>query len=232
MIYFKNKKIQHLLDKAKAVIFDMNGLIVDDERFQLAAASLVFKKMGITILKNDWINKYVGHTAKYVFTDLLKNIEIPSQQKINKIDKQKNIIYGQLMRAQIKKVVRPGTVNLIKYLYQNHYKLAVATSASSTEVEIALGKKGLDLIKYFDCVIDIANIKKAKPDPEIYKLAMKKLDVSPKETLIFEDTALGIESARRAGARAVAVPSKFTKKQNFKKANLVINNLTKNAKLL
>lgn len=235
MSYFKNKTIQHYLDTAKAVIFDMNGLLINDEKLQLESVIYTLKKSGLKIKlsKKDWITKYVGRTDDYLFNDLFYKYNLqPETDVIKKLIAHNHKFFFKLVTKNIKKITRKGIIDFIEYLSKNKYKIALATSAGPEEVEIVLGTKGLNIKKYFKYTIDRTTVKHPKPNPEIYTKTIKKLHCRPEEILIFEDTALGIESGKKAGAIAIAIPTEFTKKQNFNQANLVVNNLTKNAKEL
>lgn len=101
--------------------------------------------------------------------------------------------------------VKPGLYDLLDYLKKEHYLLAVATSSSR---ESALRKlRGSNLPEdYFDVIICGDMVKKAKPDPEIYETACRKLNRPPKQLIALEDSENGLKSALAAGMRAIMIP--------------------------
>ena len=110
--------------------------------------------------------------------------------------------------------------------------LALATSALKEEVEIILGKQGLKMKSYFKYIVSGDKVKKAKPNPEIYKMVSEKAKIKPNFCLVFEDSAIGALAAKRAGMKCIIVPNEFTNKETFNKESPVIDNLTRQAKII
>lgn len=231
MYYFSDPQLDQMLAISKLVIFDMNGLIVDDEGIQLEAVNKVLSKYHISLDENYWIEKCVGHRDIEMFESILKEFGIKNADDSAVFKKQKNYFYKLLMHEKLPTIVRPGIIDLVKYLSKSDaHKIAVATSASTEEVEIILG--GLKIKDKFDLILCGDHVKKPKPDPEIYLAVSKRCNISPADCLVFEDSSIGIESASNAGMVSCAIPNKYTQKQDFSRANFVIDNLTSSAKIL
>jgi beta-phosphoglucomutase-like phosphatase (HAD superfamily) len=107
----------------------------------------------------------------------------------------------------------------------------LATSTTRTGATIILGKNGLNIFNSFDIVITGDEVKRAKPDPEIYNSVRSQLG-DALTYLVFEDSPSGVASARGAGMSCIAVPNRFTANQNFTEADLVITSLDHDAAVL
>jgi HAD superfamily hydrolase (TIGR01509 family) len=106
----------------------------------------------------------------------------------------------------------PGLMEVIEDL-RPRFKMAVATSARMNFVNVIFGAMGIH--RFFDVIQTSDDIHRGKPDPEIYLLAMSKLGVEPKDCFVLEDSSNGALAGKRAGAHAIAVPSQYTRKQDF-----------------
>ena len=123
----------------------------------------------------------------------------------------------------------PGIVSFIKKLHQRQIKIGVASSAYQPTVNYTLER--LAVRQFIKAVITSKQITKSKPDPEIYRLTAKKLNVSPKECLVFEDSSAGVQSARRAGMPVILVMTTHKGKDFAKNQLLLAINNYHNAKL-
>ena len=199
----------------KAVIFDMDGVIVDSEPINYEVIRITFEKAGVKISKKEfieeWIVKGTGsreaikrHNIKMSFEDL---------QKIKKK------IYLDILKRKVK--LKPNAKRTIINLHKK-YKLALASQGHRYNVDIIVKK--FKLRKFFQAIIGKQNVNKGKPNPEIFLKASKELKVKPEECLVIEDTEKGIIAAKRAGMVCIAVPATWTKKYNdFSKADLAVN---------
>ncbi len=225
MTYFDNSQLQKELDKAKAVIFDMNGLIVDDEPYQLKAVNRVFEQFNIKINGDEWFRTYVGKNSFTFFSEIFEKHGIKAG--IRSLVDEKNMIYRYLIVDHLRELERPGVRELLNYLTQ---KLGLATSASIMEMDAILG--GLNLLDKFEVKITGQDVTDHKPHPQTYLVTADGLGVSPSDCLVLEDSSFGVDAAFAAGMTCIAVPNRFTEKQNFNKAKYKINNLTKKAIIL
>lgn len=218
----KSLVLKNLINKAELVIFDMNGLLVNDEPIQLKAFNLVLQKLDIKISKRQWIDKCAGRRTVEIFAYIFKENGLAcTTTEIKKYKAEKNVYYQKLMSKHVKKIQRKRMTLLVYKLFKEKL-LAVATSGSAQEVEIILGKRGLNIRKYFKYIICGDQVKKGKPNPEIYLKMAKQAKIKTSDCLVFEDSEAGVKSAFAAGMKVVAYPSEYTKIQNFKKASLVI----------
>ncbi|MCX6802863.1 MAG: HAD-IA family hydrolase, partial [Candidatus Diapherotrites archaeon] len=117
----------------------------------------------------------------------------------------------------------PGAIELAKAAKKSGLKIAVASGSRKKFVFPILKKMGLE--KTFDLVLCADDVKKGKPNPEIFLKCAKRLRVQPKNCLVLEDAENGIIAAKRAGMKAIALKSGYSGKQDFSKANKVVKSL-------
>jgi len=190
----------------KAVIFDMDGVLVDSEEYICEAAIRMFAERGYTVKPEDFIpfvgageNRYIGGPAE-------KN-GIPLDLERDKARTYE--IYGELVK-DLKPLT--GAREFINKCKSRGLKLAVASAADKVKVDINLGI--LDLpAGTFDAVVNGLDVEKKKPDPEIFLLAANRLGVPPYECLVAEDAVNGVLAAKAAGARCLGITTSFTPEQ-------------------
>lgn len=200
----------------KAVIFDLDGVLRDAEWVNLEAAKKSFSELGIRIDKNDEDIIIGRHPVDYV--PLLQkryNIDYEGYCKV----KRKNY-FEMLKQARL----FPHAKEVLGLLKKNHLKLGLATSSERGGVyDYFIRPYGLDNI--FDAVVTTEDCSKRKPNPEVYLTAARKLGADPGECLVVEDTAIGVEAAKNAGSKCVAIPNELTKGYDFSKADAVLKSL-------
>ena len=233
-MYFTNPKLEKIFASTKLIIFDMNGLITNDEEIQFKAFNKILKKFNIKIDLNFWINKCVGYkeTDSFVKIFTLSKID-KSPAEIKKIVIQQKNAYQKLVKPKINKIVRKGVLEIIRYIKnQTDKKLSLATSSTKQGYNITLGSKGLNIINNFEYIVCGEEVKKSKPDPEIYLKVKQHFKISANKCLAFEDSSPGVNAAKNAKMICWAVPNKYTKKQDLSRADFIISDLSKNAKII
>lgn len=260
--YFKNRALQSMFDRARLIIFDMNGLIIDDEALQLHSVNLALEPFGITVSERYWIEHCVGKRADEYFTSLLKGPggmevlhlnEAPNNADrdkppikrlplkrpegaqapadIREVVAAKNRFYHLLIAGEVKNLIRPGVLELFTYLSNRiDQKVALATSAHPAEIETILGEGGLRLKHRFHFIVSGIEVEKSKPDPQIYTRLLRLTGVTPGQCLVLEDSGIGVAAARMADMVCIAIPNRFTQKQDFSGAAYILDNLTRDAK--
>jgi HAD superfamily hydrolase (TIGR01509 family) len=232
--YFKNPLLSEPLKSSKLVIFDMNGLIIDDESVQLESFNQVLFSFNIYIDEEYWIKECVGKNAHIIMKSVLKNQQITANSEaIADLVNKKNRKYSGLISQKVQNLIRPGVLEIIEHLTESHYHtLALATSALPKEIETIVGEKGLDLKHKFSYILNGSDVAKSKPDPEIFKKLIELAGIDQKECLVFEDSGFGILASYKANIPCIAVPNRYTKHQDFHHALYVIDNLTRYAQVI
>ncbi len=182
----------------KAVIFDMNGVIINDETIHELAFNRSLVTHGIRVSHEEYQKCCAGKTDRVGFETIAKekNLNFDIDQAIHDKDQS----YFQLFPAN--KKTYPGVIELIKSL-KDKYKLAVCSGSVQREVEMIL--KEFDIFDCFKVVISAENVTRSKPDPEPYLLAAQRLGVLAEECVAIEDSPSGIAAAKAAGMKCIAI---------------------------
>lgn len=194
------------MSQFNALIFDFNGLIVDDEPIHCELFQKVLGDEEITLTEKDYWESYLGFDDKGLIEAVFdKNAKKLTPKKLNELIQKKNELYFPTLSKKLK--FFPGALDFIREM-KNKYPLAIVSGALRSEIEFVLGEGGvLDL---FDPIISADDTKHGKPDPEGYVLAYTKLkkifpEIVPTTVLALEDSLAGIESAKRAQLRVAAL---------------------------
>ncbi|MBN2349022.1 MAG: HAD family phosphatase [Bacteroidales bacterium] len=201
-----------------AVVFDMDGVIVDNHDFHCEAWLRFCENHNIPQTREDF-NQHFGGTNREVLK-LMFGEQI-SNDRINQLSEEKESIYRTLYSDHIKTV--KGLEEFLKTLKLNNIPSAIATSAPIKNVEFVLEQTGL--VEYFNTIIHEGLVYKSKPDPEVFLKAAFALHMEPSDCIAIEDSVRGIRSAKSAGMRVIALTTTNTS-EKLTEADLVINNFT------
>ena len=187
-----------------ALIFDMNGVIVDDMPFHERAWIALSARHGRTLTPDEFRSVMSGRRNRdnvyYIFGSTLPD------EKVRAYQLEKEQAYREAYRAHLAPL--PGLLPLLVEARKAGLKLAVATSAPPDNIAFVLD--GLDLRRHFDAVVGEAEVQRAKPDPEIYLKAASRLGVDANTCVVFEDSLAGIASGLAAGMPVVGVTTTHT----------------------
>lgn len=187
----------------KAVIFDMDGLLVDSEVRALNAWREVAKEYGIPDI-DKLFPKIIGMNT-YTRSKLFESVygkDFPFAECNEEV---RSRAHGSEANNPIP--LKKGARELLAYLRANGYKLAIASSGLLATIERRMKYHGI--FEYFDVIVSGDMVNNSKPDPEIFLLCSQKLGVAPEEITVLEDSANGIKAAFAAGMRPVMVPDLF-----------------------
>lgn len=203
----------------KAIIFDMDGLIVDTEVLYSIALQEIAQKRGKNFtheLKRAMIGRH-GTSSMDIFREKLGLHETAEDLLIERED-----IYGKLLnKAEL--VPMPGLFELLLLADTMAIPVAIASSSSECWIKIVINKLGIE--NRFKAIVSGYNVENSKPYPDIYLLAAKRLGIPPQYCLALEDTPIGMEAAKRAGMICVAVPNQYSIGLDFSMADMVIDSL-------
>ncbi len=203
----------------KALIFDLDGLLIDSEPIQSKSYEIVLEEYGKTpLLKKSGIVHTVGKNGEANWEILMREYSFTEKMEI--LRKKKRASYHQML-FQVN--LMPGVKKLVHHLRNTNYKIGLATSSSLDTVSMILDKFSFDI---FDSITAGNECERAKPYPDIYLKIAEKLGVKPEESVAFEDSEAGVEAAKRAGMKVCAIPSQYTKHQDFSKADKILRNLS------
>ncbi len=203
----------------KAVIFDLDGILLDSEIVNIQAAVKSFRETGYEITKAEQEYVVGRHPLDFVpYISSRHTIPLETQKHIIAI--QPNNYYS-IWDTSVK--LMPGVQYIFKRLKDKGITLVLATSSSRQSVKKFL--KRFEFEKIFSFILTKENISQRKPNPEIYLLAKKKLKLPTNEILVVEDTQIGVESAKGAKLICIAIPNKYTMHQDFTNADYVFTSL-------
>lgn len=181
-----------------AVIFDMDGVLVDNYEFHLKAWEIFLEKYEIS-LTGDFRTRIFGGTNKEHF-EYFFNRKLTSRE-IKEYEETKESIYRTIYSDEIKPV--DGLISFLTLLKQNKVSLALATSSPPVNVKFVLEKTGVS--HFFPVILDSTSVLKGKPDPEIYIKTANALKYSLNRCIVFEDSINGIVAAKKAGTKIIAI---------------------------
>lgn len=181
------------------IIFDMNGVITDDEDIHELATQQIFESVGVEITPEIYREFCLGRTDASAFKDLVAKFGI-QQQSVDYLIAEKSVAYQELVKGNLK--VYTGVIELINRL-RKKYTLALTTSSTFAEVQTVMDQ--LKIGKCFATVVCANDVKLGKPDPEPYLLTAKKLQVDSATCMVIEDSENGVQSAKAAGMKCVAI---------------------------
>ena len=205
----------------KAVLFDMDGLMVDTESLATEAFIHSAKKQGYDMTKEETL-LVLGFTTKSIY-DFWENYFINSDVSGKQlVDDHYKYIEDILFTTGPRKM--QYIEELLKYLKNSNYKVAVASSSSMNHIINNMEKT--DLKKYIDEFASGAEVENGKPAPDVFLLAAKRLGVKSEECLVLEDSKAGVIAGSSAGAKVIMVPDMFKPDEVCKeKAYRIVNNL-------
>ncbi len=182
----------------KAILFDMNGVIIDDEHIHKKAFGETVKKFGISLSHEDYIECCAGKADRQGYIDIENkfNVDLP----IENLLKEKAQMYLKLFPKN--KVSYEGVIDLIKKL-SKEYLVALTSSSSRAEVDLIIEEFGI--ADDFVITISGGDVNIGKPDPEPYIKTAQILQVKPNECVVIEDSVSGIKSAKDAGCYCIAI---------------------------
>jgi beta-phosphoglucomutase len=203
----------------KGVIFDMDGVITDNNAFHEIAWIEFCRKYDVTLTTEEIHHHVFGRTAKDTLEYIFKKKF--TKEEIDLFVEVKEKIYRNVYSRFIKP--NDGLINFLEKLKANNIKLAMATSAPPGNVVFTFDH--IPVKKYFDFVLDADSIENGKPNPEIYIKAIEMLNILPAECVIFEDSIPGIRAGILAGAHVVGVATTH-KIEELKEVSWVVNDFT------
>jgi len=181
----------------------MDGVLIDSGVWHRAAWQALLAEMGLDPARPDFWRLTIGRPGEEA-VPLLLGKTLPDREA-RRLARRKRDLYVELARGGLRAV--EGAPAFIEHLARRGIPRAVGTSASRMDVERMLGAVGLR--RHFEVVVTSEDVRLGKPDPEVYVLAARRLGAAPGACVVFEDSVVGIQAARRAGMRAIGVTTAY-----------------------
>lgn len=205
----------------KAVLFDMDGVIVDTERLNRKAYFGMFEFFNLPVDQNLY-KTFIGRSTDSVCQELIDKFS-PTATKAELLAKKREI-FTDLFNNDPEFDLILGVRSLIENYYNNNITLVLASSARLETIQLIFDRFSLN--KYFRAKISGTDLKESKPNPEIFIKAAQLSGELPENCIVIEDSTNGINAAHKAGIFCVAYRSEHSHNQDYTNANLVIDDYT------
>lgn len=202
----------------QAIIFDLDGLLIDSESIYRKITYRMADDLGVTLHDGIWV-KQMGRSPLESLTIFKKELGITRYTAQELVD-QRNELLLEAYRNDLQ--ILPGAMEII-HAFHGKKRMAIATGSPGFLMDIAIEQLGMD--GYFEYLLPSDDVIKGKPDPEIYLRTVSALGLAPEECVVLEDSSNGALAGHRAGCYVIAVPSIYTKDQDFSFANSVAEDL-------
>ncbi len=209
------------MNQMKIIIFDFDGVILDSENSHFIAFNEGLKNLNINISEDEYYSKYISLDDRGVITNVVndKNISVTSEE-IDMIIKNKNDYFESRLIDNSK--LFPGVEELIIQLSKN-FVLSIGSGANRSEIIKTL--KNNNIYDYFEIIVSADEVNNPKPNPETYNRVLDNIntDFNINEIIVIEDSPGGIEAAKSAGLKCIAITNTFDNKE-LGKADIIVSN--------
>jgi beta-phosphoglucomutase len=185
--------------KFSAIIFDMDGVLVDNDEFHYRSFEIFCEKYSIKLTPELYNTKITGRTNEVILSFLFGDSISP--ERIKELAYEKEAIYREIYKPSIKPA--KGLLSILELAYNKNIPCAVASNGPFENIDFVLDETGIR--KYFKVVVNATMVKAGKPAPDIYLKAAELLGKTTDECVVFEDSPTGIKAARAAKIKVVGL---------------------------
>ncbi|MDB5055402.1 MAG: beta-phosphoglucomutase [Bacilli bacterium] len=206
-----------MIGSFKGAIFDLDGVIVDTAKYHYLAWARLAQELGFEFTEehNERLKGVSRTRSLEILLDIGK-LELSEAKKLAFAEK-KNNWYVEYIKHMDESEILPGAKEYLIHLRNNGIKIALGSASKNAPMIL----ENLKISKLFDVIIDGNQTSKAKPDPEVFLLGAKGIELQPEDCIVFEDAEAGVEAGKLAGMRVIGIG----KKETLQKADRVINGL-------
>jgi beta-phosphoglucomutase family hydrolase len=197
----------------KTFLFDLNGTVIDDMSFHIQSWYEILNKLGATISYEETKRQCYGKNEE-VLERVFPRRFTAEEMTAMIIEKERQ--YQENFRPHMRLIA--GLEGFLEQAYNANIKMAIGSAAIPFNIDYILD--GLHLRKYFPVVVSAYDVIASKPHPETFLQCAEKLNVAPADCIVFEDSPKGVESAAKAGMKAVVITTMHTKEE-FDNDNII-----------
>ncbi len=183
----------------RAVLWDMDGTLIDSEEFHWISWREAMANEGIAITREQFLSSF-GQRNDSILPQWLGAAATP--ERIARIADAKEELYRDLIRKHGIEPL-PGVLKWVRQLHEQGWLQAIATAAPRANVEVII--EALGAANRFQGIVSAEDVRKGKPDPEVYLIAASRVGAPPDRCVVVEDAVAGVEGAHRAGMRSIGV---------------------------
>jgi|LakMenEpi03Aug12_release.lakeMendotaPanAssembly.Ray.scaffolds.fasta_scaffold121295_3 HAD superfamily hydrolase (TIGR01509 family) len=202
----------------QALIFDMDGVLIDSEPLHLKAYQETLKDFGITFTEQE-NRPFLGRVDLELAEHLVSRHQLPINALQLVDSKEENL--ARLFSSQL--VPMPGVIEVLEHAQRLSIACAVASSATLPTIELITQR--LSISRYFQTLTSGDEVPHGKPAPDVYLLAATRIGVLPINCLVIEDSFNGVLAAKAAGMKCIAIPCPTTRHQDHTKADKILGTL-------
>ena len=203
----------------KAVIFDLDGTMINNNAFHLASWRQYLQELGITITEEEYRLNINGRTNKDAIEYIYQRKMSDEEAMVYTLEKES--LYRKLYLPHIKPVA--GLLQLLSLIAEKNLPIGIATSGIPVNIDFFF--EHVPVRQYFSAIVHSAHITHGKPHPEIFLKTAAALNRLPEECLVFEDAAVGVKAAQSAGMKVIALTTTQTTEE-LKEADRIIPDFT------
>jgi beta-phosphoglucomutase family hydrolase len=202
-----------------AVIFDMDGVLADTEPIHYQSWVKMAKEIGINFSQEFFKSSFGQQSVPIIRKLVGKKVD---DDLVEKWADLKEKYFREMVKDKI--IPLPGVLKLLKELNRLKFKLAIGSSAPPENVDLLLNS--LKIKECFNVIITASEVKNGKPAPDVFLIASVKLQIVPSNCVVIEDAPVGIEAAKNAGMKCIALTTTHSYRELIT-ADLVIKDLSK-----
>lgn len=205
----------------RAVIFDLDGVLIDTEPLHALADKRILRESGI-LPAEDYFDRFVGWTNKAMWEQIKK--EYPLKLGYEELTGRQMMLKLNLLQEMHYEPVS-GIPELLESLKMMHIPLAIASSSPRKFIEAVIKK--IRIRKYFTVWISGDEVERSKPEPDIFLKVAELLKMNASDCLVIEDSESGTIAAKRAGMKCIGYRNKNSGQQDLSKADLIVDTINK-----
>ena len=210
------------MNKIEAVIFDMDGVIIDSEPLYFKIQNELFNELGFSVSKSEY-NSFIGSGMQLMWEKLSSKYDL--HYSINQLISMNNrLIFKTFSELPLINATE-GFHFFLNYLKELKIKTAVASSTSKNTINVILSR--LKVIQEFDTIVSSEEVQLGKPEPDIFLEAARRINTNPENCVVIEDSTLGVKAAGKAGMRCVGFTNNNSGNQDLSSANIVVKSFSK-----
>ena len=190
--------MSEILKRSGAVIFDMDGVLVDTEPIHMEVEQQIFNELGIRVSLS-YHQTFVGRSSREMWEEIILNFGLP--HAVSALSERKREVYLDHLENLPELPLIPGVRLLLEQLKDQNKKLALASSSAMPNIQYITQRTGLD--SFFDIMVSGNDLPKSKPDPAIFIQAAELLNIPPDKCVVVEDAMAGVKAAKAAGMQCI-----------------------------